>query len=186
MPGGCNIGSRKIDLHLKGLERMGASFSYEHGYLLAEAPQLHGAFVSLDFPSVGATENVLMAAVGAAGTTVVDNAAREPEIQDLAAMLCEMGAKIEGAGSTTIEIQGAGRLRPVTHRVVPDRVEAGTFALAACATEGDVLLDGARADHLDLFLAKLSDAGEAVSLEDDGLRVSMQERARAVDFVTLP
>jgi UDP-N-acetylglucosamine 1-carboxyvinyltransferase len=186
MPGGCNIGSRKIDLHLKGLERMGARFSYEHGYLLAEAPNLHGAVVSLDFPSVGATENVLMAAVGAAGTTVVDNAAREPEIQDLAAMLCEMGAKIEGAGTTTIEIQGGGRLHPVTHRVVPDRVEAGTFALAACATEGDVLLDGARADHLDLFLAKLSEAGAAVSLEDDGLRVSMQERARAVDFVTLP
>src|SRR5438552_5453711 len=96
MPGGCNIGSRKIDLHLKGFERMGASFSYEHGYLLAEAPQLHGAYVSLDFPSVGATENVLMAAVGATGTTVVENAAREPEVQDLAGMLVEMGAKIDG------------------------------------------------------------------------------------------
>src|SRR5438552_1869460 len=186
MPGCCNIGSRKIDLHLRGLERMGARFSYEHGHLLAEAPHLHGAVVSLDFPSVGATENVLMAAVGAAGTTVVDNAAREPEIQDLAAMLCEMGAKIEGAGTTTIEIHGTGPLRPVTHRVVPDRVEAGTFALAACATSGDVLLEGARADHMDLFLAKLSDAGAAVSLEEDGLRIVMPDRARAVDFVTLP
>jgi UDP-N-acetylglucosamine 1-carboxyvinyltransferase len=186
MPGGCNIGSRKIDLHLKGLERMGAQFSYEHGYLLAEADQLHGALVSLDFPSVGATENVLMAAVGASGTTVIENAAREPEIQDLAAMLVAMGAKIEGAGTTTIEIQGTGDLRAVTHRVVPDRVEAGTFALAACATGGEVLLNGARADHLDLFLAKLSDAGAALSMEDGGLRVGMPGRPRAVDFVTLP
>jgi UDP-N-acetylglucosamine 1-carboxyvinyltransferase len=186
MPGGCNIGSRKIDLHLKGLERMGATFSYEHGYLLAEASQLHGAYVSLDFPSVGATENVLMAAVGATGTTVVENAAREPEIQDLAAMLIEMGAKIEGAGTTTIEIQGTGGLHAVTHRVVPDRVEAGTFALAACATEGEVLLRGARADHLDLFLAKLADAGATLDVEDDGVRVAMAGRATAVDFVTLP
>jgi UDP-N-acetylglucosamine 1-carboxyvinyltransferase len=186
MPGGCNIGSRKIDLHLKGLERMGASFSYEHGYLLAEATQLHGAYVSLDFPSVGATENVLMAAVGATGTTVVENAAREPEIQDLAAMLTGMGAKIEGAGSTTIEIQGTGGLHAVAHRVVPDRVETGTFALAACATGGEVLLRGARADHLDLFLAKLADAGAALDVEEDGLRVTMAGRAKAVDFVTLP
>jgi UDP-N-acetylglucosamine 1-carboxyvinyltransferase len=186
MPGGCNIGSRKIDLHLKGLERMGASFSYEHGYLLAEAPQLHGAYVSLDFPSVGATENVLMAAVGATGTTVVENAAREPEIQDLAAMLIEMGAKIEGAGTTTIEILGTGGLHAVTHRVVPDRVEAGTFALAACATEGEVVLRGARADHLDLFLAKLSDSGAALDDGEGAIRVRMDGRPKPVDFVTLP
>jgi len=186
MPGGCNIGSRKIDLHLKGLERMGARFSYEHGYLLAEAPELRGAVISLDFPSVGATENVLMAAVGASGTTVIENAAREPEIEDLAVMLAEMGAKIDGAGTTTIEIIGTQDLRPVTHRVVPDRVEAGTFALAACATRGDVLLSGARADHLDLFLAKLSDAGATLAVEDVGLRVTMDDRARSVDFVTLP
>jgi UDP-N-acetylglucosamine 1-carboxyvinyltransferase len=127
-----------------------------------------------------------MAAVGATGTTVVENAAREPEIQDLAAMLIEMGAKIEGAGTTTIEIQGTGGLHAVTHRVVPDRVEAGTFALAACATGGDVLLTGARADHLDLFLAKLADAGAVLSTEDGGLRVAMPARPRAVDFVTLP
>ena len=186
MPGGCNIGSRKIDLHLKGLERMGARFSYEHGYLLAEAPGLRGAVISLDFPSVGATENVLMAAVGASGTTVIENAAREPEIQDLAAMLAEMGAKIDGAGTTTIEINGTQDLRPVKHRVVPDRVEAGTFALAACATRGDVLLAGARPDHLDLFLAKLSDAGAALAVEDAGVRVALDGRPRAVDFVTLP
>jgi UDP-N-acetylglucosamine 1-carboxyvinyltransferase len=186
MPGGCNIGTRKIDLHLKGLERMGAEFSYEHGYLLAEAPELRGALISLDFPSVGATENVLMAAVRANGMTVIENAAREPEIQDLAAMLGEMGAKIDGAGTTTIEVHGGEDLRPVRHRVVRDRVEAGTFALAACTTGGEVLLEGARSDHLDLFLAKLSDAGADIASEEEGLRVGMRDRPQAVDFVTLP
>jgi len=186
MPGGCNIGSRKIDLHLKGLERMGAEFSYDHGYLIAEAPSLHGTVVSLDFPSVGATENVLMAAVGASGTTVIENAAREPDIVDLAEMLVDMGAKIEGAGTTTIEIQGGAELGPVRHRVVPDRIEAGTFAIAACATGGDVLLEGARPEHMDLVVAKLEDAGAVVSAEEDGVRVTMAGRPRAVDFVTLP
>src|SRR5437773_3071392 len=138
MPGGCNIGSRKIDLHVRGFERMGVQFSSEHGYLEATAPSLRGAFVTLDFPSVGATENLLMAAVGATGRTVIENAAREPEIQDLAAMLAGMGARIDGAGTTTIEIQGAAGFQPVRHRVIPDRVEAGTLAIAAVATGGDV------------------------------------------------
>src|SRR5438067_90236 len=125
MPGGCNIGSRQIDLHLKGFERMGAEFSYEHGYLEARAPDgLHGAVIWLDFPSVGARENVLMAAVTARGTTVIENAAREPEIQDLAALLVSMGAKIQGAGTTTIEVEGTpGPFEPVRHHVVPDRIE---------------------------------------------------------------
>ncbi len=136
MPGGCNIGSRQIDLHLKGLERMGAEFSYEHGYLDARAPRLHGAVVWLDFPSVGATENLLVAAVGADGTTVIENAAREPEIQDLAAMLVQMGAKIDGAGTTTIEVRGVGGFQPARHRVVADRIETGTFDIAACPTRG--------------------------------------------------
>jgi UDP-N-acetylglucosamine 1-carboxyvinyltransferase len=186
MPGGCNIGSRKIDLHLKGFEKMGAQFSYEHGYLEATAPSLHGAMITLDFPSVGATENVLMAAVGAKGTTVIENAAREPEIQDLAAMLVEMGAKIEGAGTTSIEIEGTHGFRAVRHRVVPDRIEAGTFAMASCMTGGDVLIQDVRADHLDLVLDKLSDAGASISMETEGLRVAMPERPSAVDFVTLP
>jgi UDP-N-acetylglucosamine 1-carboxyvinyltransferase len=186
MPGGCNIGSRKIDLHLRGLERMGAEFSSDHGYLLADAPALHGAVISLDFPSVGATENVLMAAVAASGTTVIENAAREPDIVDLAEMLVEMGAKVEGAGTTTIEIQGGTELHPVHHRVVPDRIEAGTFAIAACATRGDVVLERARPDHMDLVLAKLDDAGADISPQNDGVRVSMGDRPRAVDFVTLP
>jgi UDP-N-acetylglucosamine 1-carboxyvinyltransferase len=187
MPGGCNIGRRKIDLHIRGLQRMGAEFSYDHGYLVGEANAgLHGAVVSLDFPSVGATENLLMAAVAARGTTVIENAAREPEIQDLAVFLTATGARIDGAGTPTLEVQGTDRFQPVTHAVIPDRIEAGTFALAACVTGGDVLLRGARADHLDLVLAKLEEAGARVGVEDEGVRVAMADRARAVDLVTLP
>jgi UDP-N-acetylglucosamine 1-carboxyvinyltransferase len=186
MPGGCNIGSRKIDLHVRGFERMGVQFSSEHGYLEATAPSLRGAFVTLDFPSVGATENLLMAAVGATGRTVIENAAREPEIQDLAGMLVEMGAKIDGAGSTAIEIEGVDGFEPVRHRTIPDRVEAGTFALAACITQGDVMLEEARADHLDLVLDKLNDAGAQIEAGERSIKVSMPERALAVDLVTLP
>jgi UDP-N-acetylglucosamine 1-carboxyvinyltransferase len=187
MPGGCNIGRRKIDLHIRGLERMGAEFSYDHGYLVAEAPaRLRGAILSLDFPSVGATENLLMAAVAAAGTTVIENAAREPELQDLADFLVAMGARIEGVGTPTIEIEGVDSFTPTTHTVIPDRIEAGTFALAACVTRGDVILGGARPDHLDLVLAKLDEAGARVSVEETGVRVAMDERPRAVDLVTLP
>ena len=183
MPGGCNIGSRKIDLHVRGFERMGVRFSSRHGYLEATAPKLRGAFVTLDFPSVGATENLLMAAVGASGRTIIENAAREPEIQDLAGMLVEMGAKIDGAGTTAIEIEGVDGFEPVRHRTIPDRIEAGTFA---AATQGDVVLEDARADHLDLVLDKLNDAGAEVSATARSIRVSMPERANAVDLVTLP
>jgi len=187
MPGGCNIGRRKIDLHIRGLERMGAEFSYDHGYLVAEAPvRLRGAVLSLDFPSVGATENLLMAAVSAAGTTVIENAAREPELQDLADFLVAMGARIEGVGTPTIEVEGVDAFTPTAHTVIPDRIEAGTFAVAACATRGDVTLGGARADHLDLVLAKLDEAGARISVEESGVRVTMDERPRAVDLVTLP
>jgi UDP-N-acetylglucosamine 1-carboxyvinyltransferase len=186
MPGGCNIGSRKIDLHLKGFERMGAEFLYEHGYLEGRAAELHGAVISLDFPSVGATENVLMAAVGAKGTTVIENAAREPEIQDLAAALTQMGAKIDGAGTTTIEIEGTEGFQPVQHRVIPDRVEAGTFAIAACAVRGDLLLEQARGDHMDLVLDKLGETGATISIAEGGIRIQADERPLPVDFVTLP
>jgi UDP-N-acetylglucosamine 1-carboxyvinyltransferase len=186
MPGGCNIGSRKIDLHMKGFEKMGAEFSYEHGFLQATARSLHGAFISLDFPSVGATENILMAAVGAKGRTVIENAAREPEIQDLAAMLIEMGAKIEGTGTTAIEVEGTEGFRSVRHRVVPDRIEAGTFAIAACMTGGEVSLEKVRADHMDLVLDKLSEAGATIDVEGDNLRIGMAERPLSVDLVTLP
>jgi len=185
MPGGCNIGSRKIDLHLRGLERMGIAFEQEHGYLEATGT-LRGAVISLDFPSVGATENLLMAAVAAKGTTVIDNAAREPEIVDLAEMLIGMGAKVDGAGTTTIEVEGVDRFEPVRHTVVPDRVEAGTLAIATVAATGDVLLEGARADHLELPLSKLEEAGAQIEHGPDGIRVRMGDRPEAVDFVTLP
>jgi UDP-N-acetylglucosamine 1-carboxyvinyltransferase len=187
MPGGCNIGSRKIDLHMKGFERMGVEFSSAHGYLEAVAPHgLHGAFVSLDFPSVGATENLLMAAVAARGTTVIENAAREPEIQDLATMLVEMGARISGVGTTSIEVEGVDGFTPVRHRTVPDRIEAGTFAIAGCITGGEVFLEDARPDHMDLFLDKLAEAGARIEPRETGLWVGMEERPRSVDFVTLP
>ncbi|HXJ62239.1 MAG TPA: UDP-N-acetylglucosamine 1-carboxyvinyltransferase [Actinomycetota bacterium] len=186
MPGGCNIGSRRIDLHLRGLERMGISFEQEHGYLEATG-RLQGAVVSLGFPSVGATENLLMAAVAAHGTSVIDNAAREPEIGDLADMLTGMGARIEGAGTHTIEVEGVDGFRPVRHAVVPDRVEAGTFAIATVAAGGDVLLNGARAEHLELPLSKLAEAGAVITDEGDGVRVRMDGRPEALDpVVTLP
>jgi UDP-N-acetylglucosamine 1-carboxyvinyltransferase len=186
MPGGCNIGSRKIDLHIRGLEKMGVRFSSEHGFLVGETSGLRGAIVNLDFPSVGATENVLMAAVAARGTTVIENAAREPELADLAELLIEMGANIDGVGTPTIEIEGVDTFRPVDHAVIPDRVEAGTFAIAACATSGHVVLAGARGDHLDLVLSKLTDAGADVLATDEGVAVSMGSRPRCVDLVTLP
>jgi UDP-N-acetylglucosamine 1-carboxyvinyltransferase len=186
MPGGCNIGSRAIDLHIRGLEKMGARFHSEHGFLIGETKGLRGAVVNLDFPSVGATENVLMAAVAAKGTTVIENAAREPELVDLADLLAEMGARIDGVGTPTIEIEGVEGFGPTDHTVIPDRVEAGTFAIAVCATGGHVVLDGARSDHLDLVLSKLADAGADVLATEQGVAVSMGSRARCVDLVTLP
>lgn len=186
MPGGCNIGSRKIDLHIRGLERMGATFVSAHGFLEAAASGLRGAVISLDFPSVGATENVMMAAVSARGTTVIENAAREPELVDLADFLIGMGARIDGVGTPTIEIEGTDGFTPVEHTVIPDRIEAGTFAIAACATGGRVVLEGARGDHLDLVLAKLAELGADVIVTEGGIAVGLDGRARAVDFVTLP
>jgi UDP-N-acetylglucosamine 1-carboxyvinyltransferase len=186
MPGGCNIGSRAIDLHIKGLERMGATFHSEHGFLVAETSGLRGAIVNLDFPSVGATENVLMAAVAARGTTVIENAAREPELVDLAEFLVEMGARVEGVGTPTIEIEGVEAFGAVDHPVIPDRVEAGTYAIATCAVGGRVLLSGARGDHMDLVLSKLADAGADVLASSGGIAVAMGSRARSVDLVTLP
>jgi UDP-N-acetylglucosamine 1-carboxyvinyltransferase len=186
MPGGCNIGSRKIDLHLKGLQKMGATFEQEHGFLHGRAERLHGAVISLDFPSVGATENVLMAAVAARGTTVIENAAREPELSDLATFLTEMGARVDGVGTPTIEIEGVDEFRAVEHDVIPDRIEAGTYAIAACATGGSILLEGARPDHMDLVLDKLADAGARVAVRDAGVEVALDGPPRAVDLVTLP
>ncbi|MGZ4241152.1 MAG: UDP-N-acetylglucosamine 1-carboxyvinyltransferase [Actinomycetota bacterium] len=185
MPGGCNIGSRKIDLHLKGLERMGATIGFEHGYLDA-AGSLTGADIALDWPSHGATENLMMAATLAKGRTVIENAARDPEISDLADFLTAMGARIAGAGTPTITIEGVDALHATTHSVVPDRLEAGTFLIAAAATGGDVLVEGARAEHLDIVLSKLADAGADIIATSHGVRLSLSGRPRPVDFVTLP
>jgi UDP-N-acetylglucosamine 1-carboxyvinyltransferase len=186
MPGGCNIGSRKIDLHLKGLQKMGAVFEQEHGFLEARTDRLRGAIISLDFPSVGATENVLMAAVAARGTTVIENAAREPELSDLAHFLTAMGARIDGVGTPTIEIEGVDDFRAVEHTVIPDRIEAGTYAIAACATGGRVLLEGARSDHMDLVLDKLGEAGAWIGVGGEGIEIALDGGSNPVDLVTLP
>jgi UDP-N-acetylglucosamine 1-carboxyvinyltransferase len=186
MPGGDNIGSRPIDLHIHGLEKMGADIRLEHGFLSGRTDGLRAASITLDYPSVGATENLMMAAVAAKGTTTIDNAAREPEIVDLGRFLTSMGARVGGAGTTTIEIDGVREFHPTEHRVVPDRIEAGTWAVAACTTGGDVTIAGARPDHLELPLERLADAGAQVSLVDDGIRIHQEDRVKAIDFVTLP
>jgi len=186
LPGGDAIGSRALDLHMMGLERLGATFDNAHGYLIAEAALLTGAQIWLDFPSVGATENVLMAAVLAKGTTTIDNAAREPEIVDLCEMLQAMGARIGGVGTSTLEIEGVDRLRPSTHDVVADRIVAGTFAYAAAMTRGEISVHRARTEHLEIALDKLVQAGAQVEQLDDGFTVRNDRRPRAVDVVTLP
>jgi UDP-N-acetylglucosamine 1-carboxyvinyltransferase len=186
-PGGDAIGSRGLEMHIDGLERMGATVVVEHGVLKARGPhRLSGAQVSLKFPSVGATENILMAAVLADGTTVIDNAAREPDIVDICEMLVDMGAEIHGIGSSTLEIVGVERLHAVDHAVVPDRIVAGTWAIAAAITQGDITVRNARAHHVDIALDKIVQAGGIVDLTDDGFRVRMERRPRAVDVVTLP
>ncbi len=186
MPGGDNIGSRKLDMHFAGLERMGATLTIEHGFVVAHAPTLHGAPIWLDFPSVGATENLLMAAVLAKGATSIDNAAREPEIVDLCNLLVKMGARLGGIGSSTLEIEGVDSLHPTTHSAVPDRIVTGTWAIGAAMTQGDVTIRGARAGDLRIVLDKLGTAGAVIDVLDDGLRVQMHRRPRAFDVVTLP
>ncbi|BCJ36057.1 UDP-N-acetylglucosamine 1-carboxyvinyltransferase [Actinocatenispora thailandica] len=190
-PGGDAIGSRGLDMHVAGLSRMGAEIGSEHGFVVARAEQLTGAQIWLDFPSVGATENILMAAVLARGTTVIDNAAREPEIVDLATMLNSMGAQVSGAGTATLEVTGVDAMHPTTHRTVGDRIVAGTWAFGAVMTRGDVTVRGVRAANLSVALDKLTDAGAAIEQlpEADGVpafRVAIDRRPTAVDVVTLP
>ncbi|MGH2779114.1 MAG: UDP-N-acetylglucosamine 1-carboxyvinyltransferase [Actinomycetota bacterium] len=186
MPGGDAIGSRPIDMHLRGLERMGARFTTEHGYVEGSSKRLHGVNTLLEFPSVGATENILMAAVLARGRSVIENAAREPEIQDLCAFLNKAGARIEGVGTPTIIIDGVDELQPAKHAIVPDRIEAGTYAIAAVATQGDVRLVDCEPAHLELPLMKLEDAGAEVDRGDGRVRVRMEGRPTTLDLVTLP
>jgi UDP-N-acetylglucosamine 1-carboxyvinyltransferase len=186
LPGGDDFGSRPIDMHLKGLELLGARFSTAHGYIEAEAPQLTGTRVTLEYPSVGATENALMAAVLAKGVTVIDNAAREPEIADLASFLNRMGAQVLGAGSSTIRVEGVDDLNAVEHTVIPDRIEAATFLAAVGVAGGELTLEGARADHMDMLVDKLAEMGMRVSPTADGLWAMAPERLRAIDVATLP
>ncbi|MEV8513147.1 UDP-N-acetylglucosamine 1-carboxyvinyltransferase [Dactylosporangium sp. NPDC051484] len=185
-PGGDAIGSRGLDMHVEGLRRMGADISGEHGFVIATAPKLHGATIWLDFPSVGATENLLMAAVLANGRTEIDNAAREPEIVDICRMLTDMGADIQGAGSSRLVIQGVPELRPVEHRTVGDRIVAGTWAFAAAMTRGDVTVHGIDPSFLEIALDKVATAGGEVTTSADSFRVVMPARPKAVDVVTLP
>jgi UDP-N-acetylglucosamine 1-carboxyvinyltransferase len=187
LPGGDAIGSRGLDFHIKGLESLGATAHVEHGYVIAEAPQgLTGAPISLDFPSVGATENLMTAAVLAQGVTTIENAAREPDLVDLGEFLISMGAKIEGLGSPVITITGVKELSPAHHVTVSDRIIAGTWAFAAAMTQGDITIHGARADHMEVMLEKLTSAGAIVTSTADGVRVKMEQRPTAVDVATLP
>jgi UDP-N-acetylglucosamine 1-carboxyvinyltransferase len=186
MPGGDDFGSRPIDLHLSGLEQMGATVAVRHGYIEAKADRLLGTRIVLEFPSVGATENLLLAGVLAKGVTVVENAAREPEIADLAAFLNRMGAVVIGAGTSTIEIEGVEELAPVDHSVVPDRIEAATILGAIAMAGGEVTVEGARADHMDMFIQKLGDMGMRISPTSDGLWAACPRRLRSVDVSTLP
>jgi UDP-N-acetylglucosamine 1-carboxyvinyltransferase len=186
MPGGCNIGSRKIDLHLRGFEQLGAQIEMGHGYIRAKADILTGARIFLEFPSVGATENLMMAAVLARGNTIIDNAATEPEIVDLADFLNAIGARIEGAGSKSIIIEGTAELRGADYQVIPDRIEAGTLMIAAAITGGDVWVKNAFPGHLGLVIGKLRQAGVNIEEKGSGIRVISKSRPRPVDIATLP
>jgi UDP-N-acetylglucosamine 1-carboxyvinyltransferase len=187
LPGGDNIGSRGLDMHLTGLTELGASMRIEHGFVVAEVPdRLRGANLWLDFPSVGATENLLMAAVLAEGTTVIDNVAREPEIIDLCEMLVEMGAQVEGISTSTLTVHGVSGLQPVEHATVSDRIVAGTWAFATAVAGGDLTVHGGRSRHLDIVLDKLSSSGASVADVEDGFHVSVDRRLESFDVVTLP
>ena len=187
LPGGDAIGSRGLDFHINGLTDMGAKVHSEHGYVIAEAPTgLTGAAITLEFPSVGATENIMTAATLAKGVTTIDNAAREPDVVDLGEFLISMGAKITGLGSHKIEVTGVAKLSPAIHATLPDRIVAGTWAFAAAMTKGDITIENGRADHLELPLDKLVAAGAVITTTENGFRVKMDRRPSSVDVATLP
>ena len=186
LPGGCAIGSRPIDLHLKGFEALGAKVTFGDGYIVAQAAKLKGNKIYLDFPSVGATENIMMAAVLAEGHTVIENAAEEPEIVDLSNFLNAMGAKIKGAGTNVIRIEGVETLSSIKHTVIPDRIEAGSFMIAAAITKSDVLITNIIDEHLKSVAAKLQDAGVNVDINYDGVRIQGTGEIYPVDLKTLP
>ena len=186
LPGGCAIGSRPVDLHIKGLQAMGAEIHIEHGYIHAKATRLKGARIFFDLVSVTGTENLMMAATLADGVTVLENAAREPEVVDLANCLIAMGARIEGAGSDTITITGMDRLHGASYRIMPDRIESGTFLVAAAAAGGNITLTDARADILDNVLEKLTEAGAKITIGGDRIHLQMDKRPKAVNLRTAP
>ena len=186
LPGGCAIGSRPVDLHIKGLQAMGAAISIEHGYIHAQAKRLKGARIFFDIVSVTGTENLMMAATLADGVTVLENAAREPEVVDLAHCLTAMGAKIAGAGSDTITITGVDKLHGASYRIMPDRIESGTFLVAAAATRGSIMLHDTRADILDTILEKLLEAGAHIRVEGDGIHLDMAGPPKSVNLRTAP
>jgi len=187
LPGGCAIGSRPIELHLKGFEAMGAKISFGHGYVEAKTEgRLKGANVYLDFPSVGATENIMTAASLAEGTTVIENAAKEPEIVDLANFINSMGGRVIGAGTNTIRIEGVDTLYGVEHHIIPDRIEAGTFMVAAAITKGDVVIENAVPEHMTALIAKMREMGVEIIELDEGIRVCAPQTLKAVDIKTMP
>lgn len=187
MPGGDNFGTRPIDMHLRGLEQMGATVDFAHGVIDARADQLVGARIVLEFPSVGATENLLMAAVLAKGTTVIDNAAREPEIEDLADFLNRMGSSVNGAGSSTVTVEGVDLLHATDHTVIPDRIEGATYLAAVGVAGGEITIEGARADHMDTLLRKMRSMGMTITDTTDGVWASRRDGPlQAVDVATLP
>jgi len=187
IPGGCAIGARPVDLHIKGLEQLGAQIELEHGYIKARAPRLKGGQIYLDIPTVTGTENLMMAAVNAQGTTVIENAACEPEVEELAQILKEMGAQIEGAGTKVVTIRGVERLRPVAYSIMPDRIEAGTLMVAAGITGGNILIKGCRLEHMEAVVGKLREVGMDISpLGERRVRVVGDHRIRSADVKTLP
>ncbi|WHA10072.1 UDP-N-acetylglucosamine 1-carboxyvinyltransferase [Enterococcus montenegrensis] len=186
MPGGCAIGKRPIDLHLKGFQALGAKINQKDGYIEAIADELHGNTIYLDFPSVGATQNIMMAAVKAKGTTIIENVAREPEIVDLANVLNKMGAQIFGAGTETMRIEGVDHLHAVNHSIVQDRIEAGTFMVAAAMTEGNVLIQDAISEHNRPLISKLSEMGAEIIEEEGGVRVIGPKVLKPTDVKTMP
>ncbi len=187
LPGGDAIGSRGLDYHINGLTDMGAAITLEHGFIIAKAPNgLKGANITLEFPSVGATENIMTAATLASGITTIDNAAREPDVVDLGEFLIAMGAKISGLGSHTITIEGVKQLIPTKHATLADRIVTGTWAFAAAITQGDITIENGRADHLEVPLDKLVEAGAVITTTENGFRVKMDKRPVAVDVATLP
>jgi UDP-N-acetylglucosamine 1-carboxyvinyltransferase len=186
LPGGCAIGARPINLHLSGLEKMGADIKLESGYVIATSKRLKGASIYFDIPTVTGTENLMMAASLAKGTTLLENAAREPEVQDLASALNSMGAKIQGAGGSIIEIEGVDDLSPLSYSVIPDRIEAGTFMTIAGITGGDILIKGYKLDHLDAIAMKLEEAGLKIETLPAGIRVVGPDRPNAVNVQTMP